>query len=69
MTNPSPTPFWDIANAYGYGTSEEIVGRAIRKYTRREDVVLATKVFFKMTDEEVRLLEAAYTPRTPTGFA
>jgi len=42
--------FWDTANAYGYGTSEEIVGRAIRKYTRREDVVLATKVFFKMHD-------------------
>jgi 1-deoxyxylulose-5-phosphate synthase len=42
--------FWDTANAYGYGTSEEIVGRAIRKYTRREDVVLATKVFFKMGD-------------------
>ena len=42
--------FWDTANAYGYGTSEEIVGRAISKYTRREDVVLATKVFFKMHD-------------------
>ena len=38
--------FWDTANAYGYGTSEEIVGHAIRKYTHREDVVLATKVFF-----------------------
>ncbi|MBV1853842.1 aldo/keto reductase [Catellatospora tritici] len=42
--------FWDTANAYGYGTSEEVVGRAIRKYTRRDDVVLATKVFFKMHD-------------------
>jgi 1-deoxyxylulose-5-phosphate synthase len=42
--------FWDTANAYGYGTSEEIVGRAISKYTRREDVVLATKVFVKMHD-------------------
>jgi aryl-alcohol dehydrogenase-like predicted oxidoreductase len=42
--------FWDTANAYGYGTSEEITGRAIRRYTRREDVVLATKVFFKMHD-------------------
>jgi aryl-alcohol dehydrogenase-like predicted oxidoreductase len=40
--------FWDTANAYGLGTSEEIVGRAVRKYSRREDVVLATKVFFKM---------------------
>jgi 1-deoxyxylulose-5-phosphate synthase len=42
--------FWDTANAYGYGTSEEITGQAIRKYTRREDVVLATKVYFKMGD-------------------
>jgi len=40
--------FWDTANVYGYGTSEEIVGRAIRRYTRREDIVLATKVHFKM---------------------
>jgi aryl-alcohol dehydrogenase-like predicted oxidoreductase len=40
--------FWDTANAYSNGTSEEITGRAIRKYTRREDVVLATKVFFEM---------------------
>jgi aryl-alcohol dehydrogenase-like predicted oxidoreductase len=42
--------FWDTANVYGFGTSEEIVGRAIRKYTRRDDVVLATKVFFRMHD-------------------
>jgi aryl-alcohol dehydrogenase-like predicted oxidoreductase len=37
--------FWDTANAYGYGTSEEAVGRAVHAYTRREDVVLATKVY------------------------
>jgi aryl-alcohol dehydrogenase-like predicted oxidoreductase len=40
--------FWDTANMYSSGTSEEIVGRAIRKLTRREDLVLATKVFFPM---------------------
>ena len=40
--------FWDTANGYGLGSSEEIVGRAITRYTRREDVVLATKVFFRM---------------------
>ena len=40
--------FWDTANVYGYGSSEEIVGRAIREYSRREDIVLATKVFFPM---------------------
>jgi 1-deoxyxylulose-5-phosphate synthase len=42
--------FWDTANVYGFGSSEEIVGRAINKYTSREEVVLATKVFFPMHD-------------------
>ena len=42
--------FWDTANVYGHGSSEEIVGRAIRKYASREDIVLATKVFFSMHD-------------------
>jgi aryl-alcohol dehydrogenase-like predicted oxidoreductase len=37
--------FWDTANTYQLGTSEEVVGRAIRRYSRREDIVLATKVF------------------------
>jgi 1-deoxyxylulose-5-phosphate synthase len=40
--------FWDTANVYSQGTSEEITGRALRKYTRREDIVLATKVFWPM---------------------
>lgn len=42
--------FWDTANVYSGGTSEEITGRAIKTYSRREDVVLATKVFFHMHD-------------------
>jgi len=36
--------FLDTANVYSNGSSEEIVGRAIRDYGRREDIVLATKV-------------------------
>ncbi|WP_371814082.1 aldo/keto reductase [Phycicoccus sp. HDW14] len=40
--------FWDTANVYSAGTSEEFVGRAVRKYSRREDVVLATKVHGRM---------------------
>jgi aryl-alcohol dehydrogenase-like predicted oxidoreductase len=39
---------WDTANFYGLGSSEEYVGRAIRRYTRREDVVLATKLYYPM---------------------
>ena len=41
---------WDTANVYGHGTSEEILGRAIRRYTRREEVVIATKVGLSMHD-------------------
>ena len=42
--------FWDTANVYQAGTSEAVVGRAIKRYSRREDVVLATKVFGRMHD-------------------
>jgi len=38
--------FYDTANVYSNGTSEEILGKAIKKYEwRRENVVIATKVF------------------------
>jgi aryl-alcohol dehydrogenase-like predicted oxidoreductase len=36
--------FFDTANVYSDGTSEEILGRALKEFTRREDVVIATKV-------------------------
>lgn len=42
--------FWDTANVYSDGTSEEVVGRAIRKCTDRESIVLASKVFFPMSE-------------------
>jgi len=41
---------WDTANGYGGGTSEEFVGRAMRRFARREDIVVATKVYNKMHD-------------------
>jgi aryl-alcohol dehydrogenase (NADP+) len=44
--------FFDTANAYSAGSSEEIVGRALRDMTNRDNVVLATKVFFPMRAEE-----------------
>ena len=40
--------FWDTANVYAIGSSEEIVGRALKKYASRDDIVLATKVHFPM---------------------
>jgi aryl-alcohol dehydrogenase-like predicted oxidoreductase len=42
--------FWDTANSYQKGTSEEVVGRAVRRFSRRDDIVLATKVFGRMHD-------------------
>ena len=38
--------FFDTANSYSDGTSEEIVGRALKDFTRRDETVIATKVFF-----------------------
>src|SRR5436853_1245243 len=40
--------FLDTANVYSDGTSEEIVGRAVKDFARREEVVVATKVFNRM---------------------
>lgn len=40
--------FLDTANVYSLGSSEEIVGRAIRDFARREEIVLATKVCQRM---------------------
>ena len=40
--------FFDTANVYSDGTSEEIVGRALKDFARREEIVLATKVHGRM---------------------
>jgi aryl-alcohol dehydrogenase-like predicted oxidoreductase len=40
--------FFDTANRYSLGSSEEILGRALKDFTRRDDVVIATKVFGRM---------------------
>jgi len=41
--------FFDTANVYSAGASEEVVGRALKALTRREDVVIATKVHGAMS--------------------
>ena len=40
--------FFDTANVYSFGASEEITGRALNALARREDMVLATKVHGRM---------------------
>ena len=42
--------FFDTANVYSAGTSEEIVGRALRDFGRRDELVIATKVHGRMHD-------------------
>jgi len=40
--------FFDTADVYSLGVSEEILGKALRDFTRREEVVIASKVYFPM---------------------
>jgi aryl-alcohol dehydrogenase-like predicted oxidoreductase len=42
--------FFDTANMYSRGVSEEVVGRALKEYAKRDEVVLATKVFYPVED-------------------
>lgn len=43
--------FFDTADMYSKGVSEEILGRAIRDFAKRDSVVVATKVFFPMSED------------------
>ncbi|QQO07695.1 aldo/keto reductase [Breznakiella homolactica] len=43
--------FFDTANCYSNGTSEEFLGRALKDYARRDEVVVATKVFIRMREK------------------
>ena len=43
--------FFDTADMYSRGVSEEILGRALADFARRDDVVVATKVFSPMSDD------------------
>lgn len=52
--------FFDTANVYGKGTSEEYLGRALRDFADREEVVIATKVFFG---------DGLYEGRNTTGLS
>jgi aryl-alcohol dehydrogenase (NADP+) len=43
--------FFDTADMYSLGASEEVVGRALRDFAQRDDVVIATKVYNPMSDK------------------
>src|SRR5687768_6604407 len=43
--------FFDTADMYSLGKSEEVVGRALKDFAKRDQVVIATKVFYPITDD------------------
>src|SRR5262249_19642319 len=43
--------FFDTADVYSQGLSEEVLGRALNGLTRRDQVVIATKAFYPATDD------------------
>ena len=43
--------FFDTADMYSKGASEEVLGRALKDFAKRHEVVIATKVFFPLTDD------------------
>src|SRR3954454_21621192 len=59
--------FWDTANVYGAGTSEEIVGRAIKQLTAREAIVLATKLYGPCTPGQAARASTMTTASHSTG--
>jgi aryl-alcohol dehydrogenase-like predicted oxidoreductase len=42
--------FFDTADMYSRGASEEVLGRALKDFARRDQVVIATKAFYPLTD-------------------
>lgn len=42
--------FFDTANMYSLGVSEQVTGRLLNEFTRREDVIIASKVYWPMGD-------------------
>ncbi len=43
--------FFDTADVYSLGVSEEVTGRALRDFAKRDEVVVATKVYNPMSDD------------------
>jgi len=44
--------FFDTANMYSFGASERVLGKALKDFAKRSEVVIATKVFFPMNKED-----------------
>ena len=44
--------FFDTANMYSRGVSEEVIGRALKDFAKRDQVVIATKVFYPVDEQQ-----------------
>jgi 1-deoxyxylulose-5-phosphate synthase len=55
--------FFDTANMYSRGVSEEVVGRALKDFAKRDQVVIATKVFYPVDDQQGQGLSRAQIMR------
>lgn len=61
--------FYDTANVYSNGVSEEILGKAVKKYNwRRENVVIATKVYAPVGRETEDAMALAEPERENKGY-
>ncbi len=58
--------FFDTADMYSAGASEELTGKFLRQFTRREEVVIATKVFFPVDIAYQAGSSNSAPPRDPT---
>ena len=52
--------FFDTADMYSVGRSEEVTGRWLREFGKRDELVIATKVFFPMTDRKSTRLNSSH---------
>ena len=61
--------FFDTSNGYSAGTSEQYLGKALKKNIVRDKVVIASKVYFniKLTAEDITYLEEPYVPHKIVG--
>ncbi len=56
--------FFDTADMYSIGVSEEVTGRALAEFARRDEVVITTKVYHPMSDDpNAREKHAISAPR------
>jgi aryl-alcohol dehydrogenase-like predicted oxidoreductase len=63
--------FFDTANHYNFGDSETITGKALKAYARRDEIVVATKVGLRMSEDRPNdrgtVAQAHFRPDRPVA--